>query len=91
MRVPINYVNIVISDNNRKVNWDFRDNKPLEEALKWFGFKWNTGSIRVNGHSVTDNKLFMSLASFVEASEMCGDDCHGRLFVTMKRPKEGDA
>lgn len=91
MRVPINYVNIVISDNNRKVNWDFRGNKSMEEALKWFGFKWKTGSIRVNGHSVTDNKLFMSLASFVEASAMCGDDCHGRLFVTMRRPKEGDA
>jgi hypothetical protein len=28
------------------------------------------------------------LASFVEASEMCGDDCQGRLFVTMRRPKE---
>ena len=91
MRVPINYVNIVISDNNRKVNWDFRGSKSLEEALKWFGFKWKSGSIRVNGHSVTDNKLFMSLASFVEASAMCGDDCHGRLFVTMRRPKEGDA
>jgi hypothetical protein len=60
----------------------------LEECLKWFGFKWKTGSIRVNGHQVTDNKLFMSLASFVEASEMCGDDCQGRLFVTMRRPKE---
>ena len=57
----------------------------LMNKLKW------GDSIRVNGHPVTDNKLFMSLASFVEASEMCGDDCHGRLFVTMKRPKEGDA
>ena len=90
MRVPINYVNIVISDNNRKVNWDFRGSKSLEESLKWFGFKCKSGSVRVNGHSVTDNKLFMSLASFVEASEMCGDDCHGRLFVTMRRPKEDD-
>ena len=86
-----NLVNIVFFDGNRKINWDFRDNKPMEECLKWFGFKWKIGSIRVNGHSVTDNKLFMSLASFVEASEMCGDDCHGRLFVTMRRPKEGDA
>lgn len=86
-----NFVNIILYDGNRKVNWDFRDNKPLEECLKWFGFKWKNSSIRVNGHSVAECKLFMSLTSFVKASEMCGDDCRGRLFVTMKRPKDGDA
>ena len=83
-----NFVNTIIFNGNRKINWDFRDNKSLEEALKWFGFKWKNNSIRVNGHPVVDSKLFMTLASFVEASKMCGDECHERLFITMIKSEE---
>lgn len=86
----LNLVNVVFYDGNRKVNWDFRDTKPMSEALGRFGFKWEKNSIRVNGHPVTDSLLHNTLASFVEASKRCGDYVD-RLFVTMERPKEKKA
>ncbi len=44
MREELNLVNVIIYDGNRKVNWDFRDSKPLNEALGKFGFKWKKNS-----------------------------------------------
>ena len=83
----LNLINVIIYDGNRKVNWDFRDSKPLSEALGKFGFKWKKNSIRVNGHPVTDSLLYHNLGSFVEASKRC-EDYNGRLFVTMKKPEK---
>jgi hypothetical protein len=84
MREELNLVNVIIYDGNRKVNWDFRDGKPLMEALGKFGFKWQKNSVRVNGHPVTDSLLYHNLGSFVEASKRCGD-YSGKLFVTMEK------
>ena len=86
MREELNLINVIIYDGNRKVNWDFRDGKPLMEALGKFGFKWQKNSVRVNGHPVTDSLLYHNLGSFVEASKRC-EDYGGRLFVTMERPE----
>lgn len=86
MREELNLVNVIIYDGNRKVNWDFRDGKPLMEAIGKFGFKWKKNSIRVNGHPVTDSLLYHTLESFIEASKRCGD-YDGRLFVTMEKPE----
>lgn len=87
MREELNLVNVIIYDGNRKVNWDFRDGKPLMEAIGKFGFKWQKNSVRVNGHPVTDSLLYHNLGSFVEASERCGD-YGGRLYVTMVKPEK---
>ena len=84
MREELNLVNVILYDGNRKVNWDFRDSKPLMEALGKFGFKWQKNSVRVNGHPITDSLLYHNLGSFVEASKRCGDYA-GKLFVTMEK------
>lgn len=86
MREELSLVNVIMYDGNRKVNWDFRDSKPLMEALGKFGFKWKRNSIHVNGHPVANSLLHHSLGSFVEASKRC-EDYGGRLFVTMERPE----
>lgn len=85
MREELNLVNVILYDGNRKVNWDFRDSKPLMEALGKFGFKWQKNSVRVNGHPIADLVLYHNLGSFVEASKRCGD-YSGKLFVTMEKP-----
>ena len=87
MREELNLVNVIIYDGNRKVNLDFRDGKPLMEAIGKFGFKWQKNSVRVNGHPVTDSLLYHNLGSFVEASKRCGD-YGGRLYVTMVKPEK---
>lgn len=83
----LNYINVVMYDGNRKVNWDFRDRTPLADALEKFGFTWRKDSIRVNGHAVAENMLHHDLSRFFAEAKKADESC-GRLFVTMKKPEK---
>lgn len=50
-------INVLIKDGNRTVNWDYSEDKTIEEILKHNDFRPVNGSIMVGGYlSVEDPK-----------------------------------
>ena len=81
------FINVVIYDGNRKINWDYKETVSLQEAIDRWGFKRIKDTVRVNGFPVSDSKLYHKLSSFVQASKE-KDAYNGRLYVTFASEKE---
>ena len=87
MREQENFVNVIIYDGNRKINWDFKSTLSLREAIERWGFKWVKNSVRVNGFMIADSLLYHPLSSFVYSAEKV-NRYNGRLYVILESVKE---
>ncbi|MBR0161917.1 MAG: hypothetical protein IJQ02_11640 [Oscillospiraceae bacterium] len=76
------YINVMIMDGNRTVNWDFLTGKSVRNILEMWNFAWVPGTVRVNGSPVPEKELDTGLKEFPAAF-----DHPKRMMVTMRRPK----
>lgn len=76
--------NVLITDGNRIVNWDFKADSSVREILQERGFEWEPGSVRVRGTTVPEDYLNHILIGYIAWD--------GRIVITMvpkkKEPKK---
>ena len=79
-------INVLIKDGNRTVNWDYSEDKTIEEILKHNDFRPVSGSIMINGCLSVENPAAGRLA---DCPQIPAPDGKGMLVViTLKSQPE---
>lgn len=79
------FINVVITDGNRTVNYDCQTGITLAYLLKGKRFHWLRGSVRVNGVRIPDEMVKETLEE-VQAFSLDGRKDEGRMRITCETP-----
>lgn len=79
------FINVVITDGNRTVNYDCKTGITLAYLLKGKRFHWLRGSVRVNGVRIPDEMVKATLED-VQAFSMTVRKDTGRMKITCETP-----
>lgn len=79
-------INVLIKDGNRTVNWDYSEDKTIEQILKDNDFRPVPGSIMINGYLSLENPAAGRLA---DCPQIPAPDGKGmRVVITLKSQPE---